>query len=152
MKRIVWTPIIDDALITLLGKEENLTYLQVSAELEKMFGGGFTRNGCIGRAGRLKLPPRAPRPLKEIVQRAREARSKVIHMPVRIDAPIEPKEARRHINSRHLTLLQLDFGVCKYPEGDKPPYLYCGQPTDDGASFCAEHVAVCYQKPRKQWA
>jgi hypothetical protein len=116
--------------------------------MNERFGGGFTRNCCIGRAGRLRLPPRAvrPRPINP-----RKPKAKVINMPVRVDAPIMPREAVRRSNSRHLTILQLDYGVCKFPEGDNPPYLYCGHPTRDGASFCPTHYATCYQKPRKEF-
>ena len=148
MKKIVWTPQIDDALETLLGLEENLTYLQVAAKMNELFGGGFTRNCCIGRAGRLRLPPRAirPRPINP-----RKPKAKVITMPVRVDAPILPKEAVRKGNSRYLTIYQLDYGVCKYPSGDSPPYTYCGHATHGGASFCPDHYAVCYQKPRKEF-
>ena len=148
MKRIVWTSEIDDALETLLGREENLTYLQVADLMNERFGGGFTRNCCIGRAGRLKLPPRAVRPRPK---NPRKPTAKVITMPVRVDAPIPPKEAIKPASSRHLSIYQLSYGDCKFPEGDRPPYVYCGQPTRDGGSFCPDHHAICYSKPRKEF-
>jgi hypothetical protein len=48
---------------------------------------------------------------------------------------------------RHLTRF-----TCHWPEGDKPPYTYCGRPTCDGSSFCPEHYDRAYTKPRKEFS
>ena len=126
-KKIIWTAALDDALETLLGREEKMTFKQICQLMTEQFGLPFTANGCIGRAHRLRMPPRPPRIRTE--KRARPYR-KVITMPIRIDAPILPKEAQRALNGRDLTLIQLREGDCRWPSaGDKPPYTYCGRPT-----------------------
>lgn len=144
-ERIDWKPEHDEALELLLGDENNLSFKFIAERLTKQFGLPFSKNGCIGRSHRLKLPPRPPR---AVVGRWRQRKSsKVVQFPNRIDAPILPKEARKH-GDGYLTILQLGYGDCKYPFGDRPPYLYCGRPTRDGASFCSECRKTCYVEAR----
>jgi hypothetical protein len=142
MTKIKWTPEIQDAFETLLGREENLTYAEIARRMSAQFGLAFTKNACIGQAYRTRQPQRPPK---------RQPRRKVIPMPDRIDAPILPKEARRLPGNRNLNILQLEYGVCKWPEGTNPPYVYCGHPTRDGASFCPEHRNIVYQTAKKHW-
>jgi hypothetical protein len=137
--KIEWLSEHDDALMTLLGREENLTFSEIHKRMVEQFALPFTRNGCIGRAHRLRLPPR-PTP-----------RKKAIAMPVRVDAPILPKEARRPPNGRDLTIYQLGYDDCRYPAGERPPYSYCGEMTADGRSYCPKHCAIVYHAPNKRW-
>ena len=146
-KKIVWTTELDDALETLLGREEKLTFKQICQLMADQFDLPFTANGCIGRAHRLRMPPRPPRTPRP--EKRKRPYRKVITMPVRIDAPIIPKEAQRSGNGRYLTLIQLREGDCRWPSaGDRPPYTYCGRATLRGASFCPGHYGIAYHTPR----
>jgi hypothetical protein len=151
IKKVTWTPEIDEALELLMASDENFTFETMSDQLTKQFGLPFTRNACIGRAHRLRLPPRPPRPRTEA--RTRPSR-KVITMPVRVDAPIVPKEALRR-NGRELTLIQLEQGLCKWTGVDletNPPYTYCGKPTTGGLSYCPGHYVRVYHPAKKTFA
>jgi hypothetical protein len=33
---------------------------------------------------------------------------------------------------------------CAYPEGNSPPFDYCGAPTVNGSPYCPEHHRLCY--------
>jgi hypothetical protein len=138
--KIEWTSEIQDAFETLLGLEENLTFKEIAKRLTEQFAPlQFTKNACVGRAHRARLPLRP--------------KSKGKTMPIRIDAPILPIEAQRPPNGYDLTIYQLHAGDCRYPsEGDRPPYTYCGRPVEEGLSYCPEHCAVVYHAPKQRWS
>ena len=147
--KIIWTTEHDDALMTLLGLEENLTFTVIAQRMAEQFALPFTRNSCIGRAHRLKMPPRPEKPIKD--PKKRKPREKVVAMPVRIDAPIPPKEAYRPRNGRDLTIYQLGYGDCRWPEGNQPPLSYCGETAEDGRPYCFAHCEIAYHTPYKRW-
>ena len=74
MKGITWTSEMLEMLEAQLGLEEALTYRVVAERMTKAFGVPFTKNSCIGRARRLKMPPRPPRP--EYVRKPAARKSK----------------------------------------------------------------------------
>lgn len=49
-----------------------------------------------------------------------------------------------------VTIYDLRDGLCKWPFGkitDRPPYIYCGEPTGDiGCSWCPTHREQVYSK------
>lgn len=126
-KDSIWTPKAVDVLMTLTANDINMSYRQVAEVLTKQFGRTFTKNCCIGKARRMKLPPR---PVK-------------YRKPQRnVDAPIVlPVEKR--VKGASLTIYQTREGDCKWPLGkveDKPPFDYCGRPTVSvGMPYCLQH-------------
>jgi hypothetical protein len=48
-----------------------------------------------------------------------------------------------------LVMSQLTTHTCHWPDGDRPPYTYCGEPTHAGSSFCRAHYKRAYDKPRQ---
>jgi hypothetical protein len=46
------------------------------------------------------------------------------------------------------TLMDLRFGVCKWPEGDRSPYRYCGDKALETSSYCAAHHKRAHQGPQ----
>jgi len=132
-KLVVWTPEIDSALLQ--AREDGLTFPRICDLLTAQFNLPFTRNGCIGRAHRLRgLPSR-----------------KVIRMPniAAIEAPIAPLEAAPPPSrDGGLTILQLREGDCRWPEGERAPYIFCGQVCEIGKSFCPEHYDRVYHAPK----
>ena len=146
-----WTPAALEMLDTLahLEGEQQISYREIAEKMTERFGITFTKNACIGMGRRLRMPPR-PSPLKK----KRDGRM-LVPKHVRIDAPIEPKEAWRPDEPQRLTIYQLRQGDCKWPLGDmmtRPPFLYCGQETKDGMSYCPEHCERAYNRPGKTWA
>jgi GcrA cell cycle regulator len=143
--KIDWTAEIQDAFETLLGLEENLTFEEIARRLTDQFGLPFSKNACVGRAHRMRLPPRPERPKVH-----RKLKGKT--MPIRIDAPILPPEAQRAPNGHDLTIYQLHAGDCRYPSDEaRPPYTYCGHPTESGLSYCPNHCKIVYHAPNKKW-
>ena len=70
------------------------------------------------------------------------------------DAPLAPDMPPRH-DGQPLTLYQLGSCDCKWPLGevnDRPPYLFCGQATEIGQSYCPKHYNRAHTAPRKTWA
>lgn len=142
--KINWTPEIQDVFETYLGMEENLTFKVIAQRLTEQFGQPFTKNACVGRAHRARLPPRPPRP--EVPRKSKEKR-----MPIRIDAPILPLEAHRMANGRDLTIYQLHAEDCRWPSNeDRPPFTYCGRTAEEGLPYCPDHCAVAYNTPHKR--
>jgi len=45
------------------------------------------------------------------------------------------------------TLDDLKNGMCRWPFGDIPPYMFCGQRVEKG-SFCAKHSRLGYTEPK----
>jgi hypothetical protein len=38
-----------------------------------------------------------------------------------------------------LTIFELLDHHCRWPNGERPPFRYCGQTAIDGSSYCAAH-------------
>lgn len=141
--KIEWTNEVQDCFETLLGREENLTFREIAKRLTDQFGIPFTKNACVGRAHRMRLPPRP-------AHAAKPKKLKGKMMSIRVDAPILPPEAQRPPNGYDLTIYQLHEGDCRYPsKGDRPPYTYCGHPTESGLSYCPAHCDIVYQSKQR---
>jgi GcrA cell cycle regulator len=138
--RFVWTPALDARLEEL--HASGMKFKQIAFTLNAEFKISLTRNAAIGRAHRIILTPRQP-PVRK-ARPKRPARPKPVEAP-----PIAPETAPTPgaLLMRHLTR-----HTCHWPEGDKPPYTYCGKPTCDGSSFCAVHYDRVYIKPRKEFS
>jgi GcrA cell cycle regulator len=48
-------------------------------------------------------------------------------------------------------LEHLDKHHCRFPIGDRPPYLFCGAKPIQGKSWCEVHYAKVYVKPIRTW-
>jgi GcrA cell cycle regulator len=118
--------------------------------------GGVTRNAVLGKIHRLGLADTAPdkkphgrggpRLSREEMARRQAARALVrkIAATPHIDAPPKPPPPTHEF--LNLTFDQLSYGDCRFPIGDAPPYLYCGNPTVDGTSWCRQ----CFEFTHKR--
>jgi GcrA cell cycle regulator len=52
---------------------------------------------------------------------------------------------------RPLKMIELTPRTCRWPEGDQPPYSYCGAPVYRGGAFCLRHCQLAYIAPAKRW-
>jgi hypothetical protein len=128
--KILWTEEMDIVLMNLL-ESKDMPYREVAVRLSIAFDLKFTKNACVGRARRLRLPPRPP---------------KVVVLPSFIVvAPPKPRK-----KGEPITILELRDGVCHWPLAkveDHPPYLYCGRATVDlGCSWCQIHANIAFGK------
>jgi hypothetical protein len=143
-RRTKWTP-QQDARIRELAAEGKLV-AEVAAEF------GVSRNMVIGRARRLQprvewaykpappLPPGVPRPTKHRGgQRRRTYRGPDMSQrgPVPANAPTSLDVGVYDLRAHH----------CRYPYGNRVPYLFCGAEVDPGCSYCAFHRAMTCVPP-----
>jgi GcrA cell cycle regulator len=146
-----------------------------SAIAEKL-GEGVTRNAVIGRVHRLKLPGRAPTPVR--FRKARTGDMASARLPKKRDPAegisitkrvanplgwrakrIKPKPEPRPVvrikstrpveMRRNVGLLELGAGACRWPVNEPPrgePYLFCGATADEPRVYCPEHCVIAYQR------
>jgi hypothetical protein len=119
---------------------------------------GCNKNMVIGKAHRLKLPPRGKpthasgvrRPLAPRAPRPSRAK---------VPPPVPPKpkpkprpKPKKPKPPQPATILQLDtlMQMCRWPLGatyDRPPYFYCAKPVALQA-YCEEHARIAYTGTR----
>lgn len=117
---------------------ERLSDQQIAAEMKK------TRNSIIGKRERLKLPTLYRPALKPWNDKRRE-REKIRLARKR---EIKKMEAQsEQVKPLHTILMDLRYGQCRYPYGEKAPYTYCALPTD-GHSWCDYHKIIVFNAPR----
>jgi GcrA cell cycle regulator len=133
-RNIAWPRELIERLKT-LWNDNRLSAAQMGHRL------GLSRSAVIGKAHRLGLSPhkakgppriRAPRPA------APKAKQQPPAPPIVEDPAPPPPEWRG------LALLELARESCRYPQGDRVPYSFCGAAKLDGASYCAFHYRLCY--------
>jgi GcrA cell cycle regulator len=147
-----WKPEHSDALRDHLAK--GLSYAEIARTINAAFNTAYTRNAAIGRAKRMGLSglapsdgpgrpksPRKPRPLRFHKMRKRRAAKP------RPSPPIRKRAAALHLRCvaimpRHLALLELAAGDCRYPYGgdeEGEAITFCGHPRREGSSYCVSH-------------
>ena len=143
-----WTPEHSDALRDYLAR--GLSYAEIARAINATFHTAYTRNATIGRARRMgisDLSParpkrrRKPRPLRVHQMRKRRAAKP------RSSRPILKRAAKLRLRCvaivpRHLSLLELESGDCRYPYGgdaDGEAITFCGHPRRPGSSYCVSH-------------
>lgn len=116
-----WTPEAIAILVRM--RSEGRPFSAIAEAL----GPPFNRNMVASRAQREKLPtatnppfqktPAPPRPKPELA------------------APAPPPA------SEPVSLFDLTFRSCRWPFGDVPPFLFCGEPRDEGYAgpYCPAH-------------
>lgn len=140
---------------------EGVIYREIAATLNFQFGTSFSKNSIVGKVQRLGLTPppkpkappyvRKPKPRKTAreVVRIVSANSNSNAMRVVRSVVLEQAKLRCvEIIPRHLSLLELEPGDCRYPYGDGAPFLFCGHQTQAGSSYCGPHTTLCQEPPR----
>ena len=65
------------------------------------------------------------------------------HWPTPVFERVKPKKLRCvKIEPRHLSLVDLEHGDCRYPYGgdeEGEPITFCGHPHRTGSSYCTPH-------------
>jgi GcrA cell cycle regulator len=134
--------------------ERGLSFSRIADAINARFNSAYSRNATIGRARRMGLSGPAPaqdpaRPKPR--PKPRPARLK--KMRARLAAKSRPrlavfKRARAlklrcvGIVPRHLSLIDLEPGDCRYPYGgdaEGEAITFCGHPSRQGSSYCVSH-------------
>ena len=130
--RVHWPSALEERLKELLDRKD----LSASGIASRL---GVTRNAVIGKTHRMKMTISRAKPATPAVARVR------VRWPAAKQRPLPHVVAPAPIELAPLGLRieQLESGVCRYPYGDYPPYLYCGQPTKPDSPYCAFHHRIC---------
>jgi GcrA cell cycle regulator len=149
-----WAAEHSDALREYVSK--SMSYSEIAAAINAKFGTAYSRNATISRAQRMgfRRPERSEDDLKQGPERPRakaprlhQARERHVPESVR-PVPIlkrtgAPKLRCVEIAPRHLSLIDLEPGDCRYPYGgdeDGEAISFCGHPRQAGSSYCAPHL------------
>jgi GcrA cell cycle regulator len=150
MQSTDWAPEHSEALREYLAK--GMSYAAIAKAINAKFGTGYSRNATIGRGKRMGLAgparqddwakptPKARRPRLHKLPERQPSESR---RPKPIPEHVETVKLRCvEIDPRHLGLLDLAPGDCRYPYGgdeEGEAITFCGHPRCHGSSYCAPH-------------
>jgi len=150
MQSTNWPPAHSDALREYLG--HRMSFSEITRAINARFNTVYSRSAVLGRAkrigiasinrpgGRTKPPPIARQPGPD---RPRERHDAVFFRPTPVFEPVKPVKLRCvEIVPRHVSLLELAPGDCRYPYGgddEGEAITFCAHPRRAGSSYCAPH-------------
>ena len=109
-----------------------------ASQCARKLGNGISRNACIGKINRMgiEMPtrtnvPRAPR--ERFKQNVGLKKAPYIPPP----PPCAP-------DSLNLDIEQLSDRTCKWPYGERAPFLYCGCPPQQNSPWCPFHTKIAW--------
>jgi GcrA cell cycle regulator len=146
-----WAPEHSDALRDFLAK--GLTFSEAARAINSRFNTSYSRSAALGRARRLRLEaedrrkpsmPTKPVDLHDIAEPHPSAsRAAALLWPTPAFKEIKPVKLRCvGIEPRHLSLVELEKGDCRYPYGgdeEGEAITFCGHPRRPGSSYCTPH-------------
>jgi GcrA cell cycle regulator len=145
-----WASEHSDALREHLAR--GMSYSQIARAINATFNTHYSRNATIGRARRMglaavdrpaEITPPAPRDQQPSVRRLRRDYAALAQWLVPKFEPVKAEKLRCvDIEPRHLSLLELDEGDCRYPYGgdaEGEAITFCGHPQRAESSYCAAH-------------
>jgi GcrA cell cycle regulator len=152
--QIDWPPEHSEALRQY--RARGMSYAEIAAAINATFGTGYTRSAAIGRGKRLGLggpgrrdkSPKPPRAIKPRLRAGRERRTPQPRQPIpRPPMPTSEnvKTAKLRcveIDPRHLSLVELERGDCRYPYGGEEEgdaITFCSHPQRRDSSYCTAH-------------
>jgi len=104
------------------------------------------RKPKIKKASPLPRAPQQPRVYREVLRIVPAN----IHGGMRIVRAVEADQPALRcveIEPRHLSLIDLEPGDCRYPYGDGP-MTFCGHPKHAESSYCFQHFHLCREELR----
>lgn len=155
-----WVPEHCNALRQYLS--QGMSYSEIAEAINAQFGTEYSRNATIGRARRMGLsgsdrsddtdrPKRSSRhwpwrPSRASEPRLHESRERYVPDFIRpipvFERVVVPKLRCVEIVPRHLRLVDLEPGDCRYPYGgdeEGEAITFCGHPRRQGSSYCTPH-------------
>jgi GcrA cell cycle regulator len=150
MQSTDWAPEHSDALRQYLAK--GMSYSEIADAINAKFKTTYSRSAALGRARRMGLggsdqpkdglkPPLSVKP--PLLRRLRERYAAEFTRPMPIFERTETRKLRCvEIDPRHLSLIELERGDCRYPyggDGEGEAITFCGHPRRKGSSYCAPH-------------
>src|SRR5215217_6651088 len=146
-----WAPEHSDALREFLAK--GLSFSEAARAINSIFNTSYSRSAALGRARRLRLEaeerrrpsmPTKPVDLRDIPEpRPSASRAAALLWPTPVFKEIKPVKLRCvGVEPRHLSLVELEKGDCRYPYGgdeEGEAITFCGHPRRPGSSYCTPH-------------
>jgi len=150
MESTNWAPEHSAALREHLA--QGMSYSEIARAINEKFNTRYSRNAALGRAKRIglggtdrprgwaRLPPRAEQPS---LRKVRERFAAMSRWFVPVFEPVEsPKLRCADVDPRHLSLIELESGDCRYPYGgdeEGESITFCGHPRREDSSYCKAH-------------
>jgi GcrA cell cycle regulator len=136
---------------------KGMSYAEIADAINVRFNTAYSRNAALGRAKRMGVA--GPERPKNLLKRGPVAPSKAqqprVHklrkrLPPEFMRPMpvfERTETAKlrcvEIDPRHLSLIELELGDCRYPYGgdeEGEVITFCGHPRRKGSSYCVPHL------------
>jgi GcrA cell cycle regulator len=149
MEMTNWAPEHSAALRDLFGRGKSFS--EIARAINAKFKTTYSRNAALGRAKRMGLDeagrPEAPVHVLPTLSRQHEVRSETrppeFHWPKPAFETAEPVKLRCvAIEPRHRSLVELEWGDCRYPYGgdtEGEAISFCGHRRRPGSSYCTPH-------------
>lgn len=149
MESAYWPPAHCEALSEFVTR--GMSYRAAADAINARFGTSYSRSAALGRGRRMGLgePERSrPPPVEAPLQQARRPRSDdsaLLELLRR--RPVFPRRKGVqlrvvNVNPRHLTLVELERGDCRYPYGGElegDAVTFCGHRRRKGSCYCTPH-------------
>jgi GcrA cell cycle regulator len=149
-----WPPEHSQALREFFAK--GMSYAAIAKAINAKFGAAYSRSAAIGKGKRMGLagpgrPDESPTPPQAIQPRLRSRRERRSSQPRRPipKLPMPAFESVKtvklrcvEIDPRHLSLMELERGDCRYPYGgdeEGEAITFCGHPRRQRSSYCTAH-------------
>lgn len=148
--QIDWAPEHSDTLRECLAK--GMSFAEAANAINARFDTAYTRNAALGRAKRMGFAgPARPAvlpwsPQESKLPRLHKNREHHAVEPKRLVPAVERPDRVKlrcvQIMPRHLSLIELEPGDCRYPYGgdaDGETITFCGHAQREGSSYCIGH-------------
>jgi GcrA cell cycle regulator len=99
---------------------------------------GISRSAVLGKVHRMGLATHKVKQQAKPPKPAPKAKKQLPPAMPTLELPPPPEPPFVGIVFDELTP-----NSCRYPQGDGP-FVFCGQPKQDGSSYCAHHHRICY--------
>ena len=145
-----WPPEHSEALREHLVR--GMSYSEIAEAINAKFGTRYSRSATLGRGKRMGLagpdrpadfPKPAPKASRPRLHKLRERHAPESSRTKSIFEPVKTVKLRCvEIDPRHLSLIELERGDCRYPYGgdeEGEAISFCGHPRRWGSSYCTVH-------------
>jgi hypothetical protein len=119
---------------------------QTANALSRIAGQRISRNAVIGKARRTGIAFESGNDGKYLRNKKKSRKSHPVPINIvreKVPSLELPDEQPKQADFIGLTILEVKSDQCKYPHGEKIPYLFCGAPVWGESSYCAHHHRIC---------
>jgi|HubBroStandDraft_1064217.scaffolds.fasta_scaffold08818_3 GcrA cell cycle regulator len=119
------------------------SFSQAATKINDEFDTRYSRNACIGRAGRIGLVSALTKTRQPVISKKpdRQHERWTGGAPRQRARVPSPPPVCTETPARHVTLADLEPGDCRFPFGEGP-FTFCGAPKL-GGSYCGFHAKIC---------